>query len=53
MRGNPIVIDDDESDEEFPRRYGLGQVAQIVDDQDESFDMALTCQMCGSPTHIT
>ena len=52
-RGNLIVIDNDESDKEFPRRNGLGHVAQIVDDRDKPFNIFLVCQMCGSPTHIT
>ena len=52
-KGNPIVIDNDESDVEFPRRNGSGCMAQIVDNWDKPFDMALACQMCGLPTHIT
>ena len=47
------MIDNNKSDEEFPRRNGSGRVAQIVDDQDKLFNMTLAYQMCGSPTHIT
>ena len=52
-RGNLIVINNDKSDEEFPWRNGSGHVAQIVDNQDEPFNMVLACQMCGSLAHIT
>ena len=52
-RGNLIVIGDDESNEEFPRRNGSGCVAQIVDNWDKLFNMSLACQICRSPTHVT
>ena len=52
-RGNLIVIDSNKSDEEFPRRNGSRSATRIVDDWDEPFDMALACQMCGLPTHVT
>ena len=51
---NPIIINDNNSDEEFPmRESGSGQIMRIVDDWDEPFNMVLNCQMCGSAAHLT
>ena len=50
---NPIIVDN-ESDKEFPmRESGCGEIARIVDDWDEPFNLILNCQMCGSGAHVT